>query len=378
MAAVIQSSQPSKRRHSANHLSIRVPDWKRAHSTADPINLPASPASPISPSALKPYLRKLSLRDYSTGGVDLSRPLAENSSIAGLAFYEDTQSPASSAFPTSARHHRSTSNGSNFSVPTAPFAHPFRHTPRPYTPPIARTNTAHSSGNSDDEDERIEEDFRRRRFDNRANSASQPQPYSSYSSSSLARLANPSQTSLPTSRSRGDTMRSIDTLPASTRTSLDRAMTFFSRSKDSKDTPLSSTPDLDPAAQRAAAVHAARVAFAERQQAKELKASARAEKHADREKRKSIQIKPTGSRSSIGMTREEKLAFVGKSYDDYAPAHQRSLPAHGTTAASGAQVTSGGQRNANRGGKFRKTWVRFMAWLRTRLIRMQGKGEAKA
>jgi hypothetical protein len=377
MAAVIQSPQPSKRRHSANNLSIRVPDWKRAHTTIDPINLPSSPASPISPSALKPYLRKLSLRDSSTGGVDLSRPLAENTSIAGLAFYEDTQSPASAAFPPSARHHRSTSNGSNFSVPTAPYAHPFRHTPRPYTPPIARTNTAHSSGNSDDEDERIEDEYRRRRFENRANSSSQQPTYNSYSSSSLARLANPSQSSLPTSRSRGDTMRSIDTLPASNRASLDRAMTFFSRSKDSKDTPLSSTPDPDPAAQRAAAVHAARIAFAERQQAKELKASARAEKHADRERRKSTQTRPNASRSSIAMTKEEKLAFVGKSYDDYAPAHQRSLPAHGTTAATGAQVGSGGQRRTNEGGKFRKTWARFMAWLRTRLIRMQGKGVSK-
>jgi hypothetical protein len=397
MAALLQhphqpwsSNQPHKG-HSPTAATFRVRDQE------NPTLAAASPPSPTSAGHsinLKPYLRKLSLRD-SSNAVDLSRSYAENQNVPGLAFYDEARSSSDLAFATTSRHQRSTSNQSNFSVssaqqhrPTAPYAYPMRHTPRPYTPPIARSYTGNSEASGQVDDIMSDDEIRihHRPFDLSRRSGSigslptAPHPYHSYSNSSLTRLNNVSQTSLPTSRSRGDTMRSIDTVPSS-RTSLEKTLGFFRTG-----TSLTNKHDdyIDQAAAQAANIQAARVAFAERKQAKERKAEKEYLKTQDRAERRQRQKEErTRRKSETSLTAsttagapvvDEKLGFIGRAYDDYEPAHSRSLPVKTTTAVAATPETRPHLTSKkSTTSSVKSTWLGFLAWFRTRLLRMKRK-----
>ncbi|KAF2429461.1 hypothetical protein EJ08DRAFT_280026 [Tothia fuscella] len=346
----------------------------------------------------KPYLRKLAPKDGHK--IDLSRPAAENERLAGLGVHDFYSGPKSLSDVTftpvngRAKHNRSTSNNSQFSTasslqrPTAPYAHPMRQTPRPYTPPIAKSYTTSMIGSeiSDEALDIMSEDeyrYRQRIFDGSRRSDSissiptQPPPLHIHTSGSLTRLnGNQSQSSLPSAmsinRSRGDTVRSIDTVSPSSRTSMEKAVSF---ARSAKDDPF------DPAS-RAASIRAARIAYNEKEAEKDRRAEKEALKRSieetrkkakkeDRQRRKSdaVEDKRLRSRSDLTTSNSEKVDFVGKAYNDFTPAHSRSLPAHvPTTAQQRPQIPRSETRSSRHSAK--STWVGFLAWFRTRLLRL--------
>ena len=342
---------------------------------------------------INPYRRKKSLKDDTK--IDLSRPLAENESLAGLGI-QDFAAPSRSAHDVNfgaisagrIRHDRSTSINSQFSTnsgvksPNMAYAHPMRHTPRPYTPPITKSYTTSVIGSeiSDEPSDILaEEEFRvrPRLYDPSYGSdfiSSLPSglpPLHIHTGGSLTRLNNPSQSSLPSSmptgRSRGATLQSIDTCtsPASTtRTSMDKAMGFL-RSPHSHDSTDASS--------RAGAIRAARIAYNEREDAKQRKA----EKEELRRLRRGTADEAGRRKSEADDRRRPALAndasseklgvFVGKSYNDNSVAHARSLPTQVSappTPRGFAQTSKPQKRGAKHG------WQEFMAWFRTRLLRL--------
>lgn len=366
------------------------------------------------PMKIKPYLRKLSLKEENAR-VDLSKSVAENEALAGLGIHDfSTVSPRSASDvrfePVNsgrARHQRATSNGSQFSTssvgtqrPSAPYMHPMRHTPRPYTPPIAKSYTTSVLGSEDSDeitDVMVEEDIRYR-VPQRGVYDPQPLPTSSLRSESVSsstlpaaraplhlhtngsfnRLPfpqNPSQSSLtgsmPTSRSRGGTLQSfvsVDTASPSSRTSMDKALGMF-RGR--------SAEDVDPAA-RAASIRAARIAYTEREEAKAAKAEKEELKRLGREQRKAGKREDRIRRKSDAEIRRERASsganekvemFAAKGYDASKPS--TSLPEQVTKPPSrGASQSARIQREGRQRGGAKSTWLSFMAWFRKRLLRL--------
>lgn len=342
------------------------------------------------PLKIKPYIRKLGSRDANK--IDLSRPAAENERLAGLGIHEYSPAARSASDVTfvpvgRSKHNRTTSNNSQFSTksavlqrPTAPYAHPMRQTPRPYTPPIAKSYTTSMLGSegSDEAMDIMSDDeyhHRQRMFDHNKRSDSvgsvpaHPPPLHIHTSSSMTRLNNQSQSSLHGTRSRGDTLRSMESLGTpSSRTSMDKTVNFL-RSGKHEDDPAS----------RAASIRAARIAYNEKEEAKALRAEKEAsrqmekdsKKHTkkdDRTRRKSDADKDTRTRSNSGT---EKQEFVTKAYNDFNPAHSRSLPALVSTANSGGRTrayTKSSTQSSRRSAK--SSWLGFLAWFRTRLLRL--------
>lgn len=365
----------------------RSGETKRVTYHDDPLieeqgRLPNGPALKI-----KPYLRKLSSKEE-TSRIDLSRTAEENERLAGLGMgdYQNASRSVSDVtfVPVGrSRHNRATSNGSQFSTnsglqrPTAPYAHPMRQTPRPYTPPVSKSYSTSMSEISDDPTDLImADDYRSKLFEGhhyRSGSIgslpSQPPPLHIHTSSSFTCL-NASQSSVPSSlptggRPRGDTLHSIDTLgsPSSGRASLDKAVSFLRSGK--------STDDLDAAASRAASIRALRAAYNEKEQAKELRAEKEALRLASRQAKKEQSknkpdVIPSRARTRSN-SRNEKGDIVGKAYNDYSNSHPRALPVTGPARPRASTKTSSAG-SANRGAK--STWLGFLAWFRTRLLRL--------
>jgi hypothetical protein len=345
------------------------------------------------PLKIKPYIRKLTSKEANK--IDLSRTAAENERLAGLGIHEYSVAARSASDVTfapvsgRARHNRTTSNNSQFSTksgtlqrPTAPYAHPMRQTPRPYTPPIAKSYTTSmigSEGSDEAMDIMSDDEYRHRqrmfdpshRSDSFGSIPAHPPPLHIHTSGSLTRLNNMSQSSLQGGRSRGDTLRSVDTLTPSSRTSMDKTLTFIRTGKGDE--------SVDPAS-RAASIRAARIAYNEKEEAKAMRAEKEAMKQRERESRKHAKnddrirrksdADETGTRirSNSG---NEKQEFVGKAYNDFTPAHSRSLPALVATANSGGRTrayTKSSSRSSRRSVK--SSWLGFLAWFRTRLLRL--------
>lgn len=353
-------------------------------------NEPARPAPSVSnPLKIKPYLRKLSVKD--SNALDLSRPAAENESLAGLGIHEyggNARSASDVNFsPISgrSRHHRSTSNTSQFSTssslqrPTVPYMHPMRQTPRPYTPPISKSSPASIIGSDAEEADDILSDeelrYRQHMFDpaRRSGSVSSTPgasaPLRIHTSGSSTRLGSYSQTSLPITSPpthTRDTLKSIDTTTSpSSRTSFDKAFGFIRGGRDSP---------VDPAS-RAASIRAARQAYQEKEAAKERKAEKEAMKQADRDNRKKSKqeerhrrksdVKEKRSRS---VSNEKMMTPVaGREYSNYTPAHSRSLPARVATVDLNKEMRTAPQVTTRRAAKSR--WLAFVTWFRTRLLR---------
>jgi len=150
---------------------------------------------------------------------------------------------------------------------------------------------------------------------------------------------------------------------------MEKAVSF---ARGSKEDPF------DPSS-RAASIRAARIAYNEKEAEKERRAelealkrqteaSKKRAKKEDRQRRKSdAEDKRARSRSDSGIN--EKMDLVGKAYNDFTPAHSRSLPAHVSTAVPAGRPQM--PRSSARSSRSAKsTWVGFVAWFRTRLLRL--------
>ncbi|KAF2115124.1 hypothetical protein BDV96DRAFT_93972 [Lophiotrema nucula] len=352
---------------------------------------------------IKPYLRKLSSKDGN--GLDLSRPAAENEGLAGLGIseyngYSRSVSDVSFA-PINGRnrHARSTSNTSQFSTssslrPTQPFMPSIRQTPRPYTPPISKSTPSSVMGSEHEADDVMtDEEFRLRQnaFDPARRSGSMSSvpgitpPLRIHTTGSSSRLAgsySQSTVSLTSpaaqSRSRGDTLKSIDTTSPSSRTSFDKAFGFI---RGGRDSPVD-------AASRAASIRAARQAFAEKEVAKERKHEKVEIKQAERDYRKQYKkderqrrksdahdTRPHNRGRSISDSNTNdkstpRPSIGGRQYSDHRQAHASTLP---ISIAIGEEKRTNTMPQVTKSRAAKGRWLRFVAWFKTRLLRI-GRG----
>ncbi|KAF2735744.1 hypothetical protein EJ04DRAFT_183808 [Polyplosphaeria fusca] len=365
--------------------------------------MPATSATASHPLKIKPYLRKLSSKD--SNALDLSRPAAENEGLAGLGISEYASSGANSKSVSDVnfapingrnRHARSTSNTSQFSTssslqrPTAPFMPSIRQTPRPYTPPISQSNPSSLMGSENETDDIMtDEEFRLRQnaFDpaRRSGSVSSvpgvSQPLRIHTTGSSTRLGGSyshSAVSLTSpvapSRSRGDTLKSIDTTTSpSSRTSFDKAFGWVRPGRDSP---------VDPAS-RAASIRAARQAFNEKEAGKERKYEKTAMKKEEKDFRKQYKKEERDRRVSESHDRKEhnrarstsdsneksstpRPSVGGRQYSDHRQTHNSTLPKH--IISSEKRTNTAPKVTKSRAAKGR--WLRFVAWFKTRLLRM--------
>jgi hypothetical protein len=354
---------------------------------------------------IKPYLRKLSSKDHSHG-LDLSRPAAENEGLAGLGIADYggySRSISDVTFtPVNGRHRhtRSTSNTSQFSTSSGGLQRPtpmppIRQTPQSYVSPMSPMSPSSppSIPGSDKEADDImsDEEFRLRQnaYDPGRRSGS----LSSVPGSSLRIHTNNSSTRLAASysqssvsltspvvpaRSRGDTLKSIDTTTSpSSRTSFDHATRFI---RGGRDSPID-------AASRAASIRAAREKFEADQRAKEAKYEKEAHKQAERELRKQQKKEENQTRKSeaheradynrsrsVSDAQNEKAprpSVGGRQYSDHRQAHSNSLPKHVAKVDVEKQSGAAPQVTKSRAAKGR--WLRFITWFKTRLLRMSRK-----
>ncbi|KAF2268283.1 hypothetical protein CC78DRAFT_576291 [Lojkania enalia] len=370
----------------------------------EPWNEPTRPmpaaSSSSHPLKIKPYLRKLSSKD-NNNGLDLSRPAAENEGLAGLGISEYSGYSNSlndvTFTPTNGRgrHGRSASNTSQFSTssslqrPTAPFMPSIRQTPRPYTPPISKSSPSSVlEGEQEAEDVMTDEELRLRQnaFDparrsGSVSSAAGVSPglriHTTGSSTRLGGSYSQSNVSLTSpvapARSRGDTLKSIDTTSPSSRTSFDKAFGFIRGGRDSP---------VDPAS-RAASIRAARQAFNEKEGARERKieeaASKKAEKDIqkqykkeERQRRKSDaqEIKEQKRARSISDSNEKSTprpSIGGRQYSDHRQPHSSTLPTH---AAINAEKRTNTAPHVTKSRAAKGRWLRFVTWFKTRLLRI--------
>jgi hypothetical protein len=386
------------RRSSGTYTFNRSDTPKVIEETWTEAQRPMQPAPPHQ-LKIKPYLRKLSSKDHNNG-LDLSRPAAENEGLAGLGIAEYggySRSISDVTFtPVNGRHRhtRSTSNTSQFSNSSGGLQRPtplppIRQTPQDYVAPIS-TSTPPSEPGSEHEGDDIMTDDEFRRRQNAYESSRRSGSLSSAPGTSLRIHTNNSSTRLAGSysqssvsltspvapaRSRGDTLKSIDTAASpSSRTSFDHATRFI---RGGRDSPID-------AASRAASIRAAREKFEADQRAKEAKYEKEAHKAAEREYRKQQKKEErksdTHDRSdynrsrSVSDAQNEKAprpSVGGRQYSDHRHAHSNSLPKYVTTVDVEKESGAAPQVTKSRAAKGR--WMRFVTWLKTRLLRMSSR-----
>ncbi|KAH7391076.1 hypothetical protein DE146DRAFT_155036 [Phaeosphaeria sp. MPI-PUGE-AT-0046c] len=353
-------------------------------------------------SKIKPYLRKLSAKETSNG-LDLSRPAAENEGLAGLGIADYggySRSISDVTFtPVNGRHRhtRSTSNTSQFSTSSGGMQRPtplpsIRQTPHSFVSPISPADPPSVLGSEQEAGDIMSEDefrVRQNAYDPGRRSGSLSSVpgtslriHTNNSSTRLAASYSQSSVSLTSpvapARSRGDTLKSIDTATSpSSRTSFDHATRFI---RGGRDSPVD-------AASRAASIRAAREKFEADQRAKEAKYEKEAHKQAEREYRKQQKKEEHQSRKSEAHDRAEynrsrsvsdaqnekapRPSVGGRQYSDHRQAHSNSLPKYVTTVDPEKQNGAVPQVTKSRAVKGR--WLRFITWFKTRLLRMSRK-----
>jgi hypothetical protein len=356
-------------------------------------SMPAATSS--HPLKIKPYLRKLSSKE--SNGLDLSRPAAENDALAGLGISEyGGFSKISDVAFTSVRHNRSTSNTSQFSTSSGlhrptPLP-PIRQTPQPYTPPIARSSPPSVLGSEHEGDDIMsDEEFRLKQhaYDpaRRSGSISSAQGtslriHTNNSSTRLAGSYSQSSVSLTSpvvgpSRARGDTLKSIDTTTSpSSRTSFDQTYRFIRGGRDSPVDPTS----------RAASIRAARLKFEEEQRAKQRKYEKEAHKQQEKDYRKQLKEDQRRKSETLDRTDVQRSRTVstdyektprpsvgGRQYSDHREAHSNSLPKLVTTVDPEKAMPMSAAPKVTKSRAAKGRWLRFITWLKTRLLRMSGK-----
>lgn len=351
---------------------------------------------------IKPYLRKLSSREPNS--LDLSRPAAENEGLAGLGITDYSPSAADVTFTglnsRGVRHNRSTSNNSQFSTasslrPTPPYMPPIRQTPQPYTSPISKSTPPSVLGNEIEADGTIMTDEEYRLRQNAFDPARRSGSISSVpgvapalrihttGSSTLLGGYSQSTASLSSpvgqSRSRGETLKSIDTAASpSSRTSFDKAFGFIRGGRDSP---------VDPAS-RAASIRAARQAFLEKEEAKERKYDKEVSKQVERDHRKQYRKEERSRRKSEGFDSPQvprsrsvsgsnneaatpRPSIGGRQYSDPRLHHHTTLPAFVQTVDNEKQGVVVPEVTKTRAAKGR--WLRFVTWFKTRILRMSNR-----
>ena len=351
---------------------------------------PSSPASKTK-TKIKPLLRKLATQEKNS--LDLSRTAAENE---GLGIYTSSDLGAASrpggdapftVAGRSAYHNRTTSGASEYSNtttsshhrPGAPYIHPMRQTPRPYTPPLA-----HSYQNSVVDSEysgeatgfTLEEEHQLRQIVRDASyrpvTVTNPQPalpplHIHTGSSTL--LAGSSQSNLagtPSSslrRPRADTMSPVDTMSPISRSSIEMAFRLRSRA------------DTDPVA-RAASIQAARQAFSEKEAAKAKKAEKEELRALERENRKREKREESQRRKGQG---KERSGLKSSSSNEKQSTVQSTLysdvpPASNLANAAASMGGHGRVRRSNTNPSVTSTakgrWLQFLTWLRTKIFKL--------
>jgi hypothetical protein len=378
--------------------------------TEMPREMSANTANNTHPLKIKPYVRKLSSKNTRTKGnsLDLSRPAAENESLASLGDYEYSgyntaysRSISDVTFsPVNGRHRhthaRSTSNNSQFSTSSGPWPTPMpaiRPTPQPtaYLPPASKSSPSSILGLENEGDDIMsDEEFRLRQNayepGRRSGSISSVPGVSLriHTNNSTTRLANNySQSTISLTspvaqaRSRGDTLKSIDTTTSpSSRTSFDQGLRFI---RGGRDSPID-------AASRAASIRAARAKFEEEELAKERRYEKELSKQAERDHRRQAkkeeqqrhkseatdraEYKRSRSISDAQNEKQPRPSVGGRQYSDHREAHVNSLPKHVSTVdLEKAGVTP--EVTTKRAAKGR--WLSFITWFKTRLLRMSRK-----
>jgi hypothetical protein len=353
-------------------------------------------ATPSHPLKIKPYLRKLSSKDTHSG-LDLSRPAAENEGLAGLGIADYSRSISDVTFtPVNGRHRhtRSTSSTSQFSTSSNGMQRPtplpsIRQTPQAYVSAMSPSQPPSILGSEQEADDIMSDDeFRMRQnaYDPGRRSGSLSSApgtslriHTNNSSTRLAASYSQSTVSLTSpvapARSRGDTLKSIDTTTSpSSRTSFDHATRFI---RGGRDSPID-------AASRAASIRAAREKFEADQRAKEAKYEKEAHKQAEREYRKLQKKEQDQTRKSEAHDRSDhnrsrsvsdaqnekasRPSVGGRQYSDHRQAHSNSLPKYVTSVDVEKQSGAAPQVTKSRAAKGR--WLRFVTWFKTRLLRM--------
>ncbi|KAF3002521.1 hypothetical protein E8E13_006742 [Curvularia kusanoi] len=365
----------------------------------------AMSTSTNNPLKIKPYLRKLSSKDANS--LDLSRPAAENESLASLGIANEYSNGAYSRSisdvtfnPVNGRHRhtRSTSSTSQFSTSSSGLTRPtpmpaIRQTPQPtaYLPPASKSSPSSILGLENEGDDIMsDEEFRLRQSayepGRRSGSISSVPGVSLriHTNNSTTRLASnysQSTTSLTSpvaqARSRGDTLKSIDTTTSpSSRTSFDQGLRFI---RGGRDSPVD-------AASRAASIRAARAKFEEEEQAKERRYEKEATRQAERDYRRQAKKEEQQRRKSEATDRAEhkrarsvsdsqnekapRPSIGGRQYSDLRDTHVNSLPKHVSTVdLEKAGITP--EVTTKRAAKGR--WLSFITWFKTRLLRMSRK-----
>ncbi|KAF1914252.1 hypothetical protein BDU57DRAFT_519143 [Ampelomyces quisqualis] len=365
---------------------------------------PMPTATPSHQLKIKPYLRKLSSKDNSSNGLDLSRPAAENEGLAGLGIAEYggySRSISDVTFtPVHGRHRhtRSTSNTSQFSTSSGGLQRPtplppIRQTPHSFVSPTSLPDPSPVLGSEQEADDIMSDDeFRMRQnaYDPGRRSGSLSSApgtslriHTNNSSTRLAASYSQSSVSLTSpvlpSRSRGDTLKSIDTATSpSSRTSFDHATRFI---RGGRDSPVD-------AASRAASIRAAREKFEADQRAKEAKYEKEAHKQAERDFRKQqkkeeiqtrrseahYRVDHSRSRSVSDAQNEKSLrpSVGGRQYSDHRQAHSNSLPKYVATTTD-VEKQSGAAPQVTKSRAVKGRWLRFVTWFKTRLLRMSRK-----
>lgn len=291
---------------------------------------------------------------------------------------------------------RQTSN-SNSHPTSHPTSHPNYHpTSHPYTPPSAFSTTfPHSEDEREESADILYDDLRRssvERWRSRRTMSTQSMPYASSihasmrnSDAELSRLANRSQSNLSTRSdrsatstvdvkaipSRRNTTKSFDFGTGSSRTSIDRAVSFLSRTSVSE-------PE-DPTA-RADKIKALRRAFDEKEAAKErklekletkrrdtleMRRAKRDEKHRWRSDAEPRRRKSTRSMNTPDDTPDMDEKVAGPEYSRHSPVHRLSLPVQGSESGE-ADIKIHKEVSKTKAAK--GVWVRFNAWRKTRML----------
>lgn len=356
---------------------------------------------------MKSHLRRLSTKE-DQGGLDLSRSAADNEFVIGGLGISDLNlagRPASErAFLSSRRgsytapsHAHSTGGNSlasdlsfNFKQTTS-FVHPMHRSPQPYMPPSARPALRKSSAESEELGDGVRDveswkltrapsisSLTNRNSINGLPSTENPRnsltKLNTVSQSNLSLKSTKSFTSLtsPTRqpRQRYDTHKSVDlsTSAMSRRTSFDLAFGFAGR-------PESGT--TDPAARRAS-IRAARVAFEEKEAAKELKYEQEEMKRKEREgrRRSDANIRPPVLNRHSSQLRDSPVEgpfFGGKDYisqvsedaivSPSSEEDEQEQESDDESAAAAMEQSSGSPKKSKS-----RHLIRFATWSKTRLL----------
>lgn len=339
---------------------------------------------------VKPILRKFTQSEKSS--LDLDRPAEEqNFGNYDSKFKSSNRSVHDVTFTSTRRayHTRSASGASQFSTATTgsghrngPFVHPFQQTPqRPYTPPVTTSFSAASANGFHDTVE--EEREHPRNVQSRPPLSSRTTSYNSVSytpqlpplqipskSNSSSRLAlSGSSTNLHSSLSHAsfDFASPADTISpiSGMRTSIDKGFRMRSQSHAESGA-------------RFETVQEARRAWQEREQ---VKADKIAQEEARAAEKRARRLEKTGRKSDASAGTRSKRSKSDATITHEKPEGPEGFYAQNYTAATHDRAPNTGDdshapppRHKNSQSTKRKTqstWMSFVIWLRTRLLRMK-------